>query len=77
VPFICLLAPRWAHTLLDFLLKLNLAAKESIESYLRYICGISWRKIQINIAAIGVGDKRPVQELMMPFCSDGSRQSIS
>jgi hypothetical protein len=60
------------HTLLDFPQKVNLAAKETVESYLRYICSIYRRKIQIDIAAIGAGDERPVQELMMPFCSDGS-----
>jgi hypothetical protein len=60
------------HTLLDFPQKVNLAAKKTVESYLQYICCIYWRQIQINIAAIGAGDERPVQELMMPFCSDGS-----
>jgi hypothetical protein len=60
------------HTLLDFPQKVNLATKETIESYLGYICSIYWHKIQNNIAAIGAGDERPLQELMMPFCSDGS-----
>ena len=60
------------HTLVDYPQNINLNSKETVEAYLEYICDIYRRKIKSGLEALEEGMERPVQELMMPFCADGS-----